>query len=517
MSINKSIIKSTYLISLGTVVSRILGFLRDIFIAKFFGTSIAAEAFVIAFRIPNLFRNLVGEGATNAAIVPVFSEYIFKKQREEFLSLANIIFYLTFIVLVTITILGIIFSPFIVRIIAPGFMEDTSILNLTILLTRIIFPYLVLIGLTAYSMGILHSLKSFFAPAFAPAILNLSLIASVIFASFKLNEPIFGLAIGVLIGGALQLAMQVPSLYKNGFMFKRVTTFIHPGVKTIGSLLIPRIFGSAIYQLNIFVDTICASLFFIVGQGAVAAIYYANRLIQFPLAVFGIALASAVLPTMSRLATENNFDELRNMISFSLRSIFLIMIPCSVGLVILSEPIIRVFFQRGEFTTYSTIITASALLFYAIGLSAYGGIKILTSCFYSLKDTRTPVKIAGICLILNAILNLILMRPLKVGGLALASSIAALVNLCLLASVLAKKIGRFTKDDLFLYLWHIILISLGMGLVVYLLWYKFLLDFNIILRLIMTISGGIIVFVLGCFVYRIQQIKELFVWILRKR
>jgi len=517
MSINKSIIKSTYLISSGTMLSRILGFIRDIVIAGLFGTSFAAEAFVVAFRIPNLFRSLVGEGAVNAAVVPVFSEYIIKKDKEDFLKLANTIFYLSFIVLAIVTLLGILFSPFIVRVIAPGFINDVSKLNLSITLTRIIFPYLVLIGLTAYSMGILHSFKSFFAPAFAPALLNISLIVSALIASLKLKEPIYGLAIGVLIGGVLQLALQLPFLYKNGLRFKKTTSLDHPGVKSVGRLLGPRIFGSAIYQLNIFVDTICASLSFIVGQGAVAAIYFANRIIQFPLAVFGIALASAALPTMSRLAAENDLEKLKNTISFSLRSIFLIMMPSTVGLIVLSELIIRVFFQRGQFSVYSTMITSSALLFYALGLFAFGAIKILTTCFYSLKDTRTPVKIAGLSLIINVVLNVILMFPLQVAGLALASSISALVNFSMLSRILEKRIGRFTKEDLISYLLRVALVSFGMGLVIYLLWNKFLIDLNIILRLITTILSGVGVFVLGCFVLKIEQIKELLAWALKKK
>lgn len=513
MSTNKSIIKSTYLISLGTVISRVLGLLRDIVIAKFFGTTIAAEAFVVAFRIPNLFRNLVGEGSTNAAVVPVLSEYIVKKDNKNFILLTNIAFYWSLIILCLIAVLGIILSPYLVRIIAPGFLHtQTSALELTVALTRIIFPYLVLIGLTAYSMGVLFSLNSFFAPAFAPTLLNISIIFGAIFGVALFKQPIYGLAIGVLIGGALQLAIQIPFLFKKGFRFVRISKLSHPGLKSIGNLLLPRIFGSAIYQLNIFVDTICASLWFIVGSGAIAAIYYANRIIQFPLAIFGIALASASLPTMSRLAAENNLAELKNIVSFSLRKILLVMIPSTIGLVVLSEPIIKVFFQRGEFGYSSTIITASALMFYAVGLSAFGGVKILTSCFYALKDTRTPVKIAGICLALNILLNLILMFPLKVGGLALASSISSLVNFSILAYILSQKIGRYIKDDFISYLMKVMMVSLCMGLAVFITWYKFLLDSNIVLRLASSVISGIFVFVLGCFIFRIRDIKELFSW-----
>ncbi|MBM3248231.1 MAG: murein biosynthesis integral membrane protein MurJ [Candidatus Omnitrophica bacterium] len=517
MSINKSIIKSSYVISAGTVFSRILGFFRDIVIAGLLGTTPGAEAFVAAFRIPNLFRDLVGEGAVNSAVVPVFSEYIVKKDKDDFLILANIVFYSSLSILTIITALGIIFSPLIVRLIAPGFLREPSTFSLTVNLTRLMFPYLVFIGLTAYGTGILFSHKSFFAPSFSPALLNISLIVSALFASYFFKEPVYGLAIGVLVGGILQLAFQIPYLHKNGFSFIKITTLAHPGAKAILRLLMPRVFGTAVYQLNIFADTICASLAFIVGQGSIAAIYYANRIIQFPLAVFGLAIASAALPTMSRLAAEQNLDELRNTVSFSLRSIFLIMMPCSVALMVLAGPIIRLLFQRGQFTPYSTVITSSALLFYALGLFAFAGVKISVSCFYSLKDTKTPVKVAACCLILNVLLNIILMFPLKVAGLALASSISAVVNFCVLSYILQRRIGRYIQENFVYYFAKLAFVSLIMGVAIYLLWFRFLVFFNMPLRFITVILSGIVVFVLGCIAFKIKEIKDLIGWFLKKQ
>jgi putative peptidoglycan lipid II flippase len=279
----------------------------------------------------------------------------------------------------------------------------------------------------------------------------------------------------------------------------------------------PRIFGTAVYQLNIFVDTICASLSFIVGQGSIAAIYYANRIIQFPLAVFGLAIASAALPTMSRLAAEENLEELRNTVSFSLRSIFLIMLPCSVALMVLAGPIIRLLFQRGQFTSYSTVITSSALLFYSLGLFAFAGVKISVSCFYSLKDTKTPVKVAACCLVLNVLLNLILMFPLKVSGLALASSISAVINFCVLSYILQKRIGRYIQENFVYYFAKLAFVSLIMGVVIYLLWFKFLTFFNLPLRFILVSLSGTTVFILGCFAFKIKEIKDLIGWFLKKQ
>jgi len=516
MSTNKSVTKSASIISLGTVLSRVLGFFRDITIASFFGTSYVAEAFFVAFRIPNLLRNLLGEGSVNAAIVPVFSEYLTKKDKQELFQLVNIVMYFFIVALGLITVCGIVFSPLIVKLIAPGFIKDALRFNLAIRLTRVMFPYLILIGLTAYSIGTLHSFRSFASGAISPCLLNIALIASAIIGAVKLKEPIFGLAVGVIVGGVLQLIIQIPPLYKRGFRLKRVFNLSHPGVRRIGSLLVPRIFGAAVYQLNIFIDTICASFAFIVGSGAVAAIYYSNRIIQLPLAVFGIALASAILPTMSNYVAEGNIKEVKSIISFSLHRIFLIMIPASVGIIVLSRPIIRILFQRGEFNTYSTEITSYALLFYSIGLFAFGAKKILISCFYSLKDTKTPVKVAGICLAINIVLNIILMFPLKVGGLALASSISAVINFLLLFYILRKKIGDFIEEKFIFYSLRVCLASIIMGVFVFLIWHL-LPNLNEILKLIITICCGFICFILTCLILRIKEIEPSLQWILKRK
>ena len=516
MSTNKSIAKSASIISLGTILSRILGFARDVTIACLFGTSYAAEAFFVAFRIPNLLRNLLGEGAINSAIVPVFSEYLVEKDKEEFFRLVNVTMYLFILALGLLTVCGIIFSPVIVKLIAPGFAKDALKLDLTIRLTRLMFPYLILIGLTAYSVGTLHTFKSFTSGAISPAVLNIVLIISTIIGSIKLQEPVLGLAIGVVIGGILQLIIQIPPLFKKGFRFKKVFNFSHPGLKEIGRLLLPRVFGSAVYQVNIFVDSICASFASIVGSGAIAAVYYSNRIIQFPLAIFGIALASAVLPSMSNSVIKGNSEELKSILSFSLRKIFLSMIPASFGLIVLSKPIIKILFQRGQFDSYSTAITSYTLLFYAVGLFALGAMKILISCFHSLKDTKTPVKVAGICLIINIVLNLILMFPLKVGGLALASSISAIANFVLLFYILRKRIGDFVGKGFVIYISQICLVSLVMSIAVFLIW-NYSSVFNEILKLAVTICCGFACFVLGCMLLKIKEADVLTQWILRRK
>ncbi|MCM8799107.1 MAG: murein biosynthesis integral membrane protein MurJ, partial [Candidatus Omnitrophica bacterium] len=446
MSTDKSIIRSTGIIGGFTFLSRLLGFFRDILIAHLFGTGSSIEAFVVAFRIPNLIRELLGEGAANASFVPVFSEYLLKDRKQLF-KLVNITFNILLLFLSLVAILGIASSGWIVRLIAPGFIKDAHKLNLTIFLTQLMFPYLIFIGLVAYGMGILNTFREFALPAFGPALLNVSLIFFAFFSRyFFSSEPVISLAVGVLVGGFLQLIVQVPSIYRKGFRFRFPDfNFRDPGISKIYHLLIPRIFGSAIYHLNVFFDTICASFSQIVGYGAVAAIYYANRLIQFPLAIFGIALSTATLPVMAQEVVSDNIAKLKETVSFSLCLIFLIMLPFSLFLFLLAEPLVRVLFQRGNFNSLSTAITSWALIFYSFGLTSYSGTKLISSVFYALQDTKTPVKVAGLCLISNLILNILLMWPLQVGGLALASSISSSLNFFLLFYILEKRIGRLDR------------------------------------------------------------------------
>jgi len=290
----------------------------------------------------------------------------------------------------------------------------------------------------------------------------------------------------------------------------------------MGILLIPRLIGSCIYQLNVFIDTMLASLSSIVGEGGVAALYYSNRLIQFPLAIFGISLAQAALPTMSAQAASNNIDELRKTLSFSLRQIFLVMLPSSVGLMVLGRPIIQILFERGEFNAYSTSITNIALFYYTFGLFAYSGVKILTSCFYSMQDTKTPVKIAGLCLILNVILNLLLMWPFKIGGLALATSISASVNFFILISILRKRLQRIEGTRILRSFMKIFTASLIMGIITLVIFNKLnmlYLSTGTMERfaiLLTTIFISIAIFFILCLILRVEETRRILKWISRK-
>ena len=507
----KLLIRSTGVIGLATALSRVLGFVRDIVIACFFGTGIFAQAFVVAFRIPNLLRDLVGEGAMNAALVPVMTEELTTNGKKDFFKLAQVVLNILLISLVVLTVIGVLAAPLIIRLIAPGFMADIEKFNITVTLTRMIFPFLVLVGLWAYMMGMLNTLGYFAAPALGPCMLNLLIIicASI----FRGN--VFGLAAGVLVGGIAQLAIQFPSLWRTGWRPAITKNFSHPKAKKIGVLLVPRALGACVYQVNVFVSTILASLSGIVGEGAVAALYYANRIWQLPLAVFAIALAQAALPTMSRHVVLNDMEKFKETILFSMRALFYILIPSSVGLAVLSAPITKILFERGAFTSYSTIITSQALVFYSVGLVACGGIRMLVNAFYAMNDTRTPVKVAAVSVVLNIVLNLALMWPLRLGGLALATSISAIVNFIVLYILLQKRIGSLDTKELAVYFAKVAAAAFVMALVI-----KAPVVASICSSpagLLATIILGLASFVACSYLLGIKELRELVLWISKRR
>lgn len=510
---NRKMLKSTGVIGFATVLSRILGFIRDIVFAGLFGTSIIAQAFVVAFRIPNTLRDLVGEGAMNSAIVPVLSEYKALGDEKEFRRAAKVLFNIALASLSVLTVLGVVFSPFIVRLMAPGFVADPEKLMMTVMLNRAIFPYLVMIGLTAYSMGVLNSMRHFAAPAFGPCLMNIIMITTMVW--LYPNIGVMALAWGVLAGGAVQLALNIPFMYRQGVTIDPKAGFRHPAIRRIGKLLAPRAFGSAVYQINIFVDTILASLSAIVGSGGVAALYFANRLIQFPLAIFGVALAQAALPKMSLEFASNDLDRMKTTISFSLRAVFSVMVPASFALAVLGEPVIRLLFQRGEFTAESTLITSSALFYYSFGLIAYGGIKLLVTAFYSMHDTRTPVKTAFFAVIVNILLNLTLMWPMKLGGLALATSISAVVNFLLLYIALQKKIGDFGTKIIAGSFLKVFSASVLMSVAIK--GYQSVCCFSGVSWLCAVIGVGGVSFLIAGYIIGVKEVRDLVLWISGRR
>ncbi len=506
----KKLIKSTGVIASATALSRVLGFVRDIVIARFFGTAIFAQAFVVAFRIPNLLRDLVGEGAMNAALVPVMTGELASRGKKDFLALSRVVLNILFVSLLVLTVAGILAAPFIVRVMAPGFAADAEKLDITVKLTRMLFPFLMLVGIWAFMMGMLNTLGYFAAPAFGPCVLNLSMIACAAF----FGENVFGLASGVLIGGTAQVLIQFPPLWMSGWRPALTLEFRHPGAKKIGLLLVPRALGACVYQLNVFVSTILASLSWIVGEGAVAALYYANRVWQLPLAVFAIAMAQAALPAMSRHVVEKDIEKMKEMMLFSMRSLFFILIPSSIGLAVLSGPITRALFQRGAFTEYSTAITSQALVYYSVGLVACGGIKVLVNAFYAMNDTKTPVKTAAVSVAINIILNLALMWPLKLGGLALATSLSAIFNFVALYVLLEKRIGSFDTEALAVYFIKVTTASLAMAAMLKSPWLgRYQCDAA---GLLASIAAGIVVFAVCSYLLGLRELKALALWILKR-
>lgn len=462
---NSSHAKSARTLGGLTGVSRVLGFVRDLIIATAFGTGVAAEAFVVSFRIPNLLRDLVGEGAMNSAFVPVLTECR-EKKKEEFWHLVSTLVLIMTVILVLLSVLGMALAPQIVKLMAPGFVTsaDAEKFPLTVKLTRVIFPYLLLIGLSALAMGVLNSLKEFASSALGPILLNISMILAGLF--FEKQYGPMALVVGVLAGGVLQLACQIPPLAKRGFRFT-APVWDHGYVKKIGKLLIPRAVGSALYQINVFVDSILASFESIVGVGGQSALYYSNRLFQLPLAIFGYSIAQAVLPTFSTQMVRQDLAGFRSTFSSAVRSLAFVVIPASVGLGVLCEPIVRTLFEHGRFDAYSTHITQSALYFYSFGLFSCCVIKLLVNSFYAMQDTRTPVKTMFLSVLLNLILSLLLMRPLGIGGLSLASSISATVNVVVLYLILRKRTGAMDEAGIFKSVVKILVSSVLMGAFAY--------------------------------------------------
>ncbi len=438
MDEKRSVTKAAGQISIATAGSRILGFIRDILLARIFGATGATDAFFIAYRIPNLFRELFAEGSISAAFIPVFTETLANEGKEDAKKLASQVLAFLLSVVSLICFLGMLLAPAVVSVIAPGFMQSPDKFNLTVTLTRIMFPFLFFISIAALAKGVLNSLKSFFVPALAPLFLNVAIILSALFFASRFDVPLIAIGLAVSVGGLLQVAVQVPDLMKRNFFVMPVFSFKHPGLRKILRLILPAIVGMGVAQINIFVSTIFVSF---LSGGAATYLYYAMRFVHLPIGIFGVAMATAVLPSLSEHAAKGDSDALRDTFSFSLRLLFFITLPAMAGLMTLSGPIIEVLLQRGEFTARAAAETSYALIFYSSGLWAFVGTRIVASTFYSMQDTKTPVKIAVLSVLANIIFSFILMGPLRHGGLAFANAIASAVNFMVLFYLLRKKLG----------------------------------------------------------------------------
>ncbi|MFC0266514.1 murein biosynthesis integral membrane protein MurJ [Kushneria aurantia] len=431
------LLRSGLVVGVMTMMSRVLGLARDVVIATLFGAGSGADAFFIAFRIPNFLRRLFAEGAFNQAFVPILSEYASQRERCEVRELLDATAGSLAVVLVAITAIAIAGAPWLVWLFAPGFHSDEpGKLALTAEMLQITFPYLLLISLTAFSGSVLNSYGRFAVPAFTPVLLNLSMIGAALWLAPLLEVPIMSLAWGVLIAGIAQLLFQIPFLTRIGLLPRFRPAFRHEGVRRILRLMGPAMFGVSVSQINLLLDTVLASL--LVG-GSVSWLYYSDRLVELPLGVFGVAIGTVILPALSRQHATDDPTHFARMIDWGIRAVLLIGVPAALALIVLAEPLLITLFHYGAMTDHDINMAAMSLRAYALGLIAFMLIKVLAPGYYARQDTKTPVTIGIIAMVANMVFNLILMWPLAHAGLALATALSAWLNAGLLARGLIRR------------------------------------------------------------------------------
>jgi putative peptidoglycan lipid II flippase len=463
----RQILKSASIISVITVVSRILGYVRDQRLTLLLGTSGLADSFVLAYRIPNILRRLVGEGSMTASFIPVFTDYMRNRTREETWAFANRLFWTFCVILSALTVLGVIFSPLFVRFFSM--FGKNQIQLEAIYLNRLMFPYILFIGMAAIAMAILNCFHIFGMPAATPILLNISFIVFSVAAVWKhFSSPAAALAVGVLVGGIFQFFLQVPQLVKRGMSFQFGVSFTDPGVLRVAKLMVPGFVGIGIAQINLLVDTIFANAK-VMPEGSLVSLYVADRVTELVLGGYAIAVATAILPMMSHQASAGDHEGMKKTFLFALRIVSFITIPAAVGLVILREPIVQVLFQHGRFVAESTRLTARALLYYALGLPAFAAVKLIVPAFYSTQDTRTPVRVALVTMLANVLLNVVFLfyffAKLKNGGPALASALAAYFNVFTLFVIFRLRFGRLGTRDIAVSLAKIAASASAMGVV----------------------------------------------------
>jgi putative peptidoglycan lipid II flippase len=453
----KQIAKDASIVGGATLLSRVLGFFRDVIVAYVMGAGPAADAFYVAYRLPNMLRRLFAEGSMTMAFVPVFSQLRHEQGDEAAFAMTRSTLVWLLMILGVVTALAMIFARPITVMIAPGFVHDPELMDMTVGLVRIVFPYIIQISVVALCMGALNSMGHFLTPALATSELNtIVIIGAGVAWIFGLNVP-HALAWAILVGGFGQMYMQHPSLRRFGFTWRGPWKLKDPGVIAMAKLMVPTVFGAAIYQLNIVFGTLLASF---LPTGSISALYYADRLVQFPLGVFGTAVGTVALPSLSRLAASGQIPEFKHTLNSSLRLTLFICLPATAGLIALAEPMVRVLFGRGAFTAQAVAATTGALVAYAVGLPAFACVRPLVSAFYGLTDTKTPVRIGVVCLLLNVGLGYLLMHRFQQAGLALATSLSSWANVLLLSRAMSKKIGKWSDMS------RCLIISSGLSLLI---------------------------------------------------
>jgi putative peptidoglycan lipid II flippase len=469
----ENVVRSAGIVSVAVGMSRITGLVREIVMARLFGAGFVYDAFLLGFRIPNLTRDLFAEGALSSAFVPIFTQTLAQKGRKEAAVLSNLVATALIVIVGAFCLLGVIFSPALVDLLAEGFRQVPGKFDLAVKMTRIMFPFLLLVALAAQAMGVLNACNRFAVPALASTFFNIGsvtfgLILGYLLAPWLGIQPITGMAIGVVLGGALQLLWQVPSLRTEGFRFRPSFDWSHPGLRRIITLMGPAILGNAAVQINVMVNTNFASR--IPGNGPVSWLGYAFRFMQLPLGLFGVAIASATLPSISRSAGAGDFEEFRRTLSKSLGMVFLLTVPSSIGLVVLGMPMIGAIYQGGKFHAFDTQQTALALSCYAVGLAGYSALKVLNPAFYALHDARTPMIISLVSIAVNYFTATLLLRSTGLGhaGLALSTSAVAIFGAIALFVILKNRIGGIYGRNLGVSVLKITAASAVMGAAVWL-------------------------------------------------
>lgn len=507
----RHLVKAAGLVGLMTLTSRVLGLIRDIVSANRYGMSWHWDVFLYAFMLPNFLRRIVGEGALASAFIPVYTEILNQKGRERAFRFANLIVTLMAASLAAFTLIMEISLN-----VAMGYLPESGRLYLVCDLLRFFIPYLYLISLFAMGMGILNCHHHFLAPSLGPVILDLFWIAGVLWvvpwveAGGRVTE-LRWLAGVIVLSGMVQLAAEIPPLFQLGFRFRWIWNLRDEGLKKTGKLFLPTLMGFAIVQINLLLDS---SMSFMIGEGANSSLWYGNRIMQFPLGIFTIALGTALLPMLSHQVAKREWDAAQKTMSFSLRNIFFIILPCTMGLVVLSRPIVQLLFERGEFDGASTDRAAAVLSAYSLGLFAYSGQKIMTAAFYAVQDTKTPLSTSVIALGINFIFNLLLMGPLKEAGLALATSIAGAVQFFLLVFFYRKKTGNFPFAEIQKSFIRILLATCGMGLATYFGYLAFIHfipgrhTFILLLQVFGSILLSIGAYAIFCSLFRVSELRE---------
>jgi putative peptidoglycan lipid II flippase len=469
---SESVVRSAGIVSIAVLTSRITGLLREVVMAKFFGAGMVNDAFLLGFRIPNLTRDLFAEGALSSAFVPIFTQTLASKGKKEAAELSNLVATAIMIFVGSLCLLGVVFSPVLVNLLASGFHQVPGKFELAVKLTRVMFPFLLLVALAAQAMGVLNACNRFAVPASASTFFNLGSVGFGLLIGFVLGpsiglERITGMAIGVVLGGALQLFCQIPSLKREGFVFHPAIDWSHPGLQHIIRLMGPAILGNAAVQINVMVNTNFAS--HLPGNGPVSWLSYAFRFMQLPLGIFGVAIASATLPSISRSAGLGNMEEFRRTLSRSLGMVFLLTVPSSIGLIVLGQSMIGAIYQGGKFRAFDTEQTGLALSCYAVGLAGYSALKVLNPAFYALRDARTPMFVSMGSIFVNYITAYSMMHRTGLGhaGLALSTSAVAIFGSVVLFLVLSRRIGGIHGREIFLSISKVLAASLVMGAAVW--------------------------------------------------